>query len=808
MAKKIIKKKKKHLRLKRGARRTIAALLMVTALIVAAIPAPSVRASDAQSDNSKPEENSIDEDKNETVPADSTDSTENATENATESTDEELELQAESTLPYYDTDGYLWVKMDTGVALKFEISSSTATLLGYDYYEVYDDEGNLVVTSKDSIEKIKLPGEVKDGDGNTFDVTGIGKCSGKLKTFEIDSSSFESGDSVAISAEAFDADTNLSSFIDDVGVITEIGAYAFRDTTAFQDSFEIPASVTTIGTETFSGSAVQSISFAGSALESLESGAFMNASSLETVDMANCTNLETLKASMFEGCTALTKVTLPASTNLATFNANIFSGCTNLAKVENFNEIGITSIPDTTFDGCENLESIYFPETLTSLPSGLLTDCTGGKLTYIRSDLYGLDVETGSDSLLPGAGNVADNFVIIGYAHQSSSTEGEALDDPSDLFTYAENYGYIFMDLDSAGDDTKSYYDGNFMVDNDGDLVYINPAIREATDTTYGGADLELPDNVYGQTITGIAANSKVFQSNSALTSITLPATIKTIDADAFNNAQNLATVIFPSGTATTSIGSGAFEGTASGFTVKGDISSDYYPFTYCMDPDNSITAYGASSSTYIEYQNVDGEGTDENPTFTVQYQVKDYDVKEDTESSLGFNTLVSIDASSSPVTSADLPSGIESNGGYFKGITALTSYTAAGLKILPDFDFEGCTSLATADLTFDDSETVYVGYAPFKGCSSLSSISAEGGNYTVVDNILYADDGATVVQCAPARSTDYYQPSSSVTEIYPYAFYEVSNLVSFYGTSGGFTVIPKYCFYGSNKLKNVTLGS
>ncbi len=84
--------------------------------------------------------------------------------------------------------------------------------------------------------------------------------------------------------------------------------------------------------------------------------------------------------------------------------------------------------------------------------------------------------------------------------------------------------------------------------------------------TGYTGVATEvtIPETINGLPVTGIEDNA--IQSNTSLTSVTIPATVTTIGNNVFHLCDHLTTVSFLGNAPT--LGSGAFTGTASGFTV------------------------------------------------------------------------------------------------------------------------------------------------------------------------------------------------------------------------------------------------
>lgn len=78
-------------------------------------------------------------------------------------------------------------------------------------------------------------------------------------------------------------------------------------------------------------------------------------------------------ASVFAGNTSLTSVTLPSS--VAMIGTGVFANCTNLTTVTI--QGNISSIPAQTFYNCVNLRSVYVPASVTSIGSDAFAECIG-----------------------------------------------------------------------------------------------------------------------------------------------------------------------------------------------------------------------------------------------------------------------------------------------------------------------------------------------------------------------------------------------------------------------------------------------
>lgn len=118
-------------------------------------------------------------------------------------------------------------------------------------------------------------------------------------------------------------------------------------------TFDIPASVTTIGF-----------------------GAFANATSLTSVSIP--ASVHTIETSAFMSCSALTSITIPDG--VTTISGGVFSGCRSLSAVSL--PESITSIEENAFGYCEALTSFTVPSGVTSIPKYAFMGCKS--LTEIK----------------------------------------------------------------------------------------------------------------------------------------------------------------------------------------------------------------------------------------------------------------------------------------------------------------------------------------------------------------------------------------------------------------------------------------
>ena len=187
----------------------------------------------------------------------------------------------------------------------------------------------------------------------------------------------------SIGTQAFSGCSGLAS-VEIPSSVTSIGENAFSRCSGLT-SVEIPSSVTSIGDYAFYGcSGLTSVEIPAS-VTSIGSGAFWGCSGLTSVTFGEGSQFEYIFSDAFAGCTGLTSVEIPAS--VTSIGSGAFSGCSGLASVAFGEGSQLESIGSWAFDGCSGLSSVEIPASVTSIGSCAFDGCSGLTSVYYQGDL-------------------------------------------------------------------------------------------------------------------------------------------------------------------------------------------------------------------------------------------------------------------------------------------------------------------------------------------------------------------------------------------------------------------------------------
>ena len=170
--------------------------------------------------------------------------------------------------------------------------------------------------------------------------------------------------------------------------------------------------------------------------------------------------------------------------------------------------------------------------------------------------------------------------------------------------------------------------------------------------------------------------------------------------------------------------------------------------------------------------------------------------------------TKIGEDAFSGNTTlvSVNIPSSVETIGyNAFADCTALEHVSIPnGTTVIEDAVFSGCTNLSRVSF---GKNLKKVGSGVFAGCSKLQKVDISSKNSYLVcsSGVLFDKDKTTVIEMLPGRTNKTFYFPSTVTDIYPYAFWGVNNLEKVV-LSQNLHEIPAYSFSNCTALTGVEI--
>ncbi len=676
--------------------------------------------------------------------------------------------------------------------------------------------------------------------------------------------------------------------------LTTIGKRAFKDRTTLK-SITIPASVTTIGGQAFYACSSLETLTIPEGVKAIEERSFGACSSLKSVSIP--ATVTKIGAQAFSDCVALTYIDLP--NGITYIEQNAFQKCTSLTSVTL--PAGISSIGMWAFYNCTNLSSVvflgykpdigndafkgiaanasatYMPDFGYSFDGAMIAGLTLKKLTSSGTVTQGgiawkytlnQDVITDQETMTingtepQATGALTIPATLVGYpvttiseyafANYSSLT---AVTIPEGVDTIGAGAFYLCRGLTAVTlpASVTKIEDGAFTQCAALTTITVAPdnTAYRATDGVLFTADqtllVQYPAGKLADTY-AIPASVTVIGggafAGSRFTSMTIPATVKTIEISAFMDCSDLAEVTFLGDKPT--IGDSAFASIAEGaigiypegnttwqnpsvdgLAMQSTGGSIAINWLYDIDPNTeTVTITGtepAATGDITIPATLDGKPVT---------AIGNYAFSE----SIGL-TSVTIPASISEIgesafyacsglTSVTIPEGVTTIGeNAFSGCSGLSSMTIpASVSEIGAGAFSWCSGLTS--VTIPEGVTT-IGTSAFSGCESLTSVTIpasvtkiEGGvfaycvalhainlapgnkAYRVTDGVLFTADQTLLVQYPAGKLTDTYTIPASVTVIGGGAF--AGSRFTSMTIPATVKTIDQYAFMNCDKLAQV----
>lgn len=559
--------------------------------------------------------------------------------------------------------------------------------------------------------------------------------------------------------------------------VTRIDNYAFGSRYSLK-SAKIPSTVTSLGSHAFySCSKLESVTFDGEGLKSIEDSAFCECSKLSTVTFGG-DSLESIGDNAFYECEKLGSISLPSTLN--SIGESAFYKCGELSSI---------TLPDAleaigahTFYECKSLSAISFPSSLKSIGYKAFISCSAlttadfSKCTALTT--IGEDAFNGCASIT--VLNLPEGLETIGIRAFEGCAAVETLSIPSTVTTWGGTD-------DTSNPYGNDYIGGAFKGCTSLKTLTLANGLRSLGPCAFYGctslASVELPSSLetlyYGAfkgctSLTSIAVPNSVttmyghvFEGCTALEQVSLSENLTELGMAAgsygvlageqFYGCMALKEIVIPTGVER--LGVGVFYNCTAleSITFEGSLKEiDYWSFFNCpalksIELPNSVA--------YIGTRAFSGCTSLGSFTFPTSFASMGTNIFE------GCSALKSIELSSAFTS---IPSG------FFQGCSGLESVTIPGtVTSIGSLAFQSCSKLETV-IVLEGVTTIE--YRAFANCtalktvflpSTITSIDANAFDGCSSDFVLYApkgSEGASCVEAYAAEKNINYMPACHVT--------------------------------------------
>lgn len=606
--------------------------------------------------------------------------------------------------------------------------------------------------------------------------------------------------------------------------------------------------VTSLGTA--EGDVVVPDTYRGKPVTSIGDRAFTNRNKLTGVTLGP--NIRRIGEQAFYNCSYLTKVNLPES--LTEIGAQAFQSC-RLLNCELVIPSGITRISDYAFAYCRNLTSVTIGGNVTEIGDYAFADCN-----KLASVIIPDNVESIGDYAFSGCNSAT--YLSLGNGVSSVGERAfygcTALQGVNFGSRLTEIGNYAFADCTSlteivlpeslagvgdgafngcASANRISMGDGVQKVgiysfsntkywDNCENLVYVGKWLVDAKSedkTTYEASE-------FRQDMYGVAG--RVFSTDKALTSVTLPNSVQVVGDYAFAGCENLSFASVGSGAK--SVGEHAFDGCAKlailrlGLynpltqTLTSSLESiGSYAFQNCamlrsdMDIPDTVTYIGTYAFMNTGVWQLVSEGIVYADNWVVGYKSRQGALQTDMvniqDGTVGISNYAFYQAF---VDSVTVPESVKhiGRGAFYDCIHLKAVFLPSTMTAIEDYTFYRCYEL---NLTTLPQNITSIGYAAFYKCRKLGTGGEEnnGGEvkFVIPDGVRYIGDyafygcGTAATDKEGAYGITDIQLGEGVESIGAYAF---ANFVTLQRATMRNNVqsMGERAFYKCENLKQVTL--
>lgn len=337
-----------------------------------------------------------------------------------------------------------------------------------------------------------------------------------------------------IQYNGIDDDVVIPSSIENKGVsytVTSIGNSAFYNSIRLK-TIKIPNSVTSIG-----------------------DWAFCDCNKLISIDIPD--SITHIGSVAFALCSSLTSVTIPDS--VTTISNHMFAYCSNLTTI--ITHDGITNIGESAFEGCTKLSQIEFPNSVINIGRRAFFECTCletvtivGNLTNIGTEAFAycssLTKVIISDSIENIGEGAFANCSSLADSSDSNNTQGFQFFGPIEQWELVNRGPNWHVDTPAT---IIQCNNGQCSLDKTSDFEWkFNKLNNTAMITGYVGLEshIIIPSSIKksGKTYTVTSIGDNAFNNCNNIISIIIPNSVSSIGAGAFAYCSSLTTATIPDG--------------------------------------------------------------------------------------------------------------------------------------------------------------------------------------------------------------------------------------------------------------------
>ncbi len=578
----------------------------------------------------------------------------------------------------------------------------------------------------------------------------------------------------------------------------------------------IPASVTTIGSYSFtSAGSLYSLTIPTSVV-TIESSAFANCYNLISINIPS--SVTTIGQSAFESCRSLAYVTIPSSVTNIGFDA--FSYCSVMTTINvdpanpNYASIDgilydkamtaviqcpggyvgtaiipgtVTIINDNAFYDCSSMTAVSIPASVTMIGDSAFYSCQALTSLTIPAGVTTVGYNAFAYCSALTTMTIPSGVVSIESSAFSSCPALTTIDvDPANM-NYASVGGILYDKAITTLMLCPAGKTGPVVIP--GTVVSIG---SHAFDSCKSITSVTIPDGT--QTI-----GTYAFSYCTSLTSVTIPAGVLTIASNAFSSCSGLTSVTIPA--SVISVTASSFQSCAALTTIDVDPANVNYASVNGLLYNKAVTTLmlcpnGRTGSVVVP----DTVTTISNTGFTRCSLLTSVTLP-DTVTSIGSYAF----SQCAGLKSVNIPNGVTAiQNNLFASCAALTSIIIPdGTTTIAPNAFYLCTALTSISIP---ATVTHVGLNAFYGCSAMKTINVDPAsmNYTSVDGMLYDKAVTTLIQCPGGRSSPVVIPDT-VRTIGTNAFYYCTSLTSVTLPSS-LTSVGSNAFYQCSALTSVTV--